>query len=143
MSELPGTSQKILFQPPHFLGNESESPRGQGSECSPREPRPAESSTPSNTSPPSLSPYHQDPHCALQRQTLAAGGSLGGWGGKYDRGARREEALTWPDSRGQATDPRLHKQVCPGTARTGNIPPTSPAANLPQSLKTRCVSKHL
>lgn len=114
MSELPGNSKKILFQPSHFLGNETESQRGQVSEFSPREPRPADSSTPSNTSPPSLSPHHQDPRCTLQHRPPAAGGSLGGWGGgRYDRGARREEALTWPDSRGLATDPLLHKQVLP------------------------------
>lgn len=60
MSELAGTSKKILVQPPHFLGNGTV--RDKVSEFLPREPRPAESSTPSNASP-LLSPTNTPPGC--------------------------------------------------------------------------------
>lgn len=96
---------KTLVQPPHFLGNETESQRDKVSEFLPREPRPAESSTPSSASP-LPSPTNTPSESTLHPGQAQSPGSRWqsprsrGRRGRRDHGARREESLTGPDPRG-------------------------------------------
>lgn len=108
MSESAGTSKKTLVQPPHFLGNETQSQRDKVREFLPREPRPAESSTPSNASPlpsPTNTPSEPTLHPVQAQRPGSRWQSLWSRGrrGRRDHGARREESLTGLTHVGLAT----------------------------------------
>lgn len=153
MSELAGTSKKILIQPPHFLGNAAESQREKASECLWREACPAESSTLSNTSPPSLSPASRPPGPTLHPVQPQSPGSRwqspppGGGGTGVATGQGGKSPSRGLAHVGLATVPRLpSKQVLSrerSCTHTENSRPLSPATNLPQPRKTQSSSKHL